>query len=345
MKVGLIARAEQRGLGVMTSAFYRNVRPAKTLIVDMAQLARGFPNDFAQYGPDATRVRYSPDGTLDGDAVRGWLEGLDVVYSAETFYDARLPVWAAEAGVATVLAPMPEFFRPDLNERTTALWNPTCWRHDTLPERATIVPVPVEPAPHEWTAGDGPLRVVHVAGHKAAMDRNGTNILATALPLVHRPMRVTVWCQDRRLPAIRARRNVDLDVRLGGVGDRWEMYRDADLFVLPRRYGGLSLVANEAAAAGLGLVLTDCEPNRDMPAELIPAAEGGELQTPGGSVRLHNADPRKLAALLDELAGDAERVAAMRAASRAWADGLSWGRLRAVYTDGLAGAARLASPR
>lgn len=342
MKVGLVARSESRGIGIMTADFFREMAPTKTLVVDMGPLARGFATHPDWY-PGATTVPFV-DGLLPERECRDWLDGLDCVYGVETWYDQRFPAWAAEAGVATCLHVMAEFYRPEMEP--TVCWAPTSWRLDLLPESTVIVPVPVEvrPPPNPRQTGDR-LRVVHVAGHRAAMDRNGTTIVATALPRVRRPMHVTIWCQDRRLPTIRGGEGVKVVRNLGGVTDRWAMFDGADLLVMPRRYGGLSLPVQEAMASGVGVLMTDCAPNRDWPVWPLRCSIGSTIATPGGEIDLFDADPRKLAADLNWLADHPEEVAVLREESRGWAARHTWEVLRPVYEQRLAEAVALVQPR
>lgn len=337
MNVGLIARADNRGLGTMTHAFYRAMRPAKTLLVELgAKTRQGFESWPERY-PDATVVDWDGD-CLDEPTVRCWLEGLDVVYSAETFYDVRLVEWAEQAGVATVLHVMPEFYRADV--RPTVVWTPTTWRRDTLPDSTRTVPVPVEfPDRGVDYFRDGPLRLVHVAGHRAAGDRNGTLIVLQALRMIRRPVEVRIFCQDPRMPSARGiSPRVRLATRIGGVEDRWSQYDDADLLVLPRRYGGLCLPVHEAAASRLGLVLSATSPNDDWPAMLLHARPGGSVRTAAGEIGFANVDPRILATAIDSLAQDPGTVERLRRLASEWANDHSWAALRPLYETELAAA-------
>jgi glycosyltransferase involved in cell wall biosynthesis len=340
MRVGLVARAENRGLGILTWEFHRHVQPARTLVVDMGPLARGFRPHLERY-PGATVVPF--DGAqLPEDEVRAWLEGLDVVYSAETFYDWHLLTWAREAGVATVLHVMPEFYRHAAEQLPAAdvVWAPTPWRLDHLPEDTRLVPVPVAtdrfgdpPAP------TGQLRVLHVAGHRAAGDRNGTLQLAQALRRVRETIRVRVLTQDPRLPPMKVPRNVQLVVEVGGRGDYWQLYDDADVLALPRRYGGLSLPVQEAMAAGLAVVMPDVNPNAWWPTIRVPATARGSLNTPAGPVPLFAASPAHLARRLDHLAANPNALAVARRDALLWSRRHSWHRLLPVYLSELEAAA------
>jgi len=343
MKLGVIARADRRGLAHVTWEAARHLAPERVLLVDMGRLSPGAIH--RDWYDDPTVVQF--DGTYLPEAeVRRWLAGLDVIYTAETPYDWRLPGWAREAGVGVVVHVMPEFWKAELRDSNpTAWWNPTSWRRDTLPESTRLVPVPYPVdrfgPPAELYDGTGPLRVLHPAGKLAAWDRNGTRLLFQALRGVRRPVHVTVTSQDGMVPrATGLPANVTVDVVKGDRPEYWTGYADHHLMVLPRRYGGLCLPALEGAAAGLGLVMPDCSPNGSLPlcAE-IGGTWGETVAMPCGPVRLFQPNYRHLALALNELADDPELVRDGQA--RAWGQAqlCSWEALTGLWHAELGAAA------
>lgn len=340
----MIGRAEDRGLGNLTWELHRNLGPDRTLVMDLGPLARGFPMHPERYGP-CVIVPWDghPLSELWERHIRGWLEGIDVLYSAETFYDWRIVDWARDAGVATVLHVMPEFWPGQLDGRPMpdVIWAPTTWRLDQLPAATRLVPVPValdrfvhwdNPSPV-----DGPLRVLHVAGHKAAADRNGTQLVTRALPAIRGPVHLTIAGQDGRLPSTgpRGRGAVTVAVRSRSVANYWELYRDQDVLLLPRRYGGLSLPVQEGLAAGLVPILPDVSPNGDWPAMLTPATERGQIATAAGVIPLASSRPADLAAAVDALARDPALLAMRRRLALEWAQAHCWSVLESLYLDEL----------
>lgn len=348
MKVGLIARGEDRGLGIQSWEFYRGMRPDRTLLVDMGELARGFPMHADRY-PDAVVAPFDQHQGLPEDIVRPWLEGLDVVFAAETMYDQRVITWCNDQGTATVVQLNPEFYKhpsdPNLLH-PTMWWAPSPWRLEHLAPNTRLVPVPValDRFHVEPSDPDGPLRVVHVVGHRAASDRNGTTEVLVAAGHLRGRTELTMITQDRRLPSPRvARRFVTTRNVLGGVADYWRMYEGYDVLVLPRRYGGLCLPVQEAMAAGLAVVMTDCEPQRSYwPVVLVPSREQGVLRTATGDVPLHLAHPAALAVTIDRLNANRDELAEWQARGRAWAEAHSWDAMRQFYEDELALAVEVA---
>lgn len=345
VRVGLIARGEDRGLGIQTWEFARAMAPERTLLVDMGEYARGFGIHHDRY-PDALVVRFDR-GTLPEGQIREWLAGLDVVFTAETFYDWRICRWADEAGAATVCQLNPEFLRP-LGEYAavpTRWWAPTSWQLAELPAGTRVVPVPVADDRFPFAAPerdpDAPLRVLHSVGHRAHSDRNGTGVLLSSLNNMRAPMRLTLAGQDSRMPTTRTRPNIALEVRTGGVADYWRLYEDQDALVIPRRYGGLCLPVQEAMAAGLAVVMTDAEPQASTwPVTTVRSRLGPVIRLPGGRLRPANAEPRHLAAALETFARDPEALAAAQARSLEWAEAHRWSVMRPLYEAELADACR-----
>lgn len=345
MKLGLLARAEDRGIGIQTWEFHRHMHPERTLVVDMGPLARGFEPHLDRY-PGATVVPFR-GGQLPEHLVRPWLEGLDVVYMVETPYDHRLLTWAAEGDTATVVHVNPEFFRwatEPLLARPTVWWAPSTWRKDQMPAEVEYVPQAV--ATDRWPVArhenaelhdDRPV-FVHVAGHQAVADRNGTRQLLMALRYLTAPLRLRLLGQDRRMPSrAPTSRHVTVESHLGGLRDYWRLYEDADVLVLPRRYGGLCLPALEAMGAGLAVVMSDAEPQRtDWPVVTVETRRSSTISTQGGPVTLVDTVPRLLAAAIDQLAMEPAVRMVYQVAGRTYALRHSWDRLAPDYRARLA---------
>jgi hypothetical protein len=339
MRTGLIARADNRGLGVLLWEAYRHLEPDRTLVVrEPGAEAKGFTPHLDRY-PGGTVVTVDPaTGRLPEEVVRPWLRGLDVVYTAETPYDFRLYEWCRELRVRTVCHAMPEFWRHELERglpRPDVAWLPTTWRAGLIPD-ARLVPVPVALDRLATRVRREPV-FLHPVGHRTAADRAGTTSVARALRLVHAPCRVVVATQDPEASRFRGlARGVDVEVRTGGVEHWWDSYDEASVLLHPRRFGGLSLPANEAAGAGLALVLPDVEPNRETwPGLYVPARPHGTLRAPGGEVTVYDTNAPALARAIDRLASSPDAVADLSAASLAWAQEHSWEALLPVYLDEL----------
>lgn len=315
MRLGLIARCEiARGISIQSKGFYDNMPVDEVLLVRM-------PKPDCAEAPDwyawqhTTQVTYDPKHhQLDEATVRAWLATVDVVFTVETPNDWRMPTWCREQGVRLVIQGNPEFVRhgrpgfEDLPHPDLWAW-PTSWRTDTLPA-GQMLPVPMSQDVPVWrTDVDGPLRLLHVVGKRAYHDRNGTDILVNALRRTTRAMEVTIVGLDGSLPKVEHRnQRLKVTYQPDGVTDRWDMYRNQDLLVLPRRYGGLCLPALEAGAAGLGVLMPDCSPNQELAALTIPVRRTEPITVAAGIIQAAVVNPLDLANLLDHLATDPAEV-------------------------------------
>lgn len=320
MRLGLIARCEvARGIAIQSKNFYDNMPVDDVLLVRMP---RPDCTEAPEWYPGATQVMYDmKNHQLDEATVRSWLSGVDVVFTVETPNDWRMPRWCREAGVKLVIQGNPEFVRhgrpgfEDL-EHPDEWWWPTSWRLNDLPA-GRVVPVPMtRPEDFEQVPSSGTLRVLHVVGKRAYSDRNGTDILVQALRRVRRKMHVTMIGLDGELPKVPAgptNRGLTVEYHPNGYPDRWGMYRNQDVLVLPRRYGGLCLPALEAGVCGLAVVMPDCSPNGELASLVMPVRRRVPLTFAAGTISTAEAAPIDLAALLDELAvspailGDAKK--------------------------------------
>ncbi|WP_280466816.1 glycosyltransferase [Nocardia cyriacigeorgica] len=342
MRIGLIARAENTGLGTQTWEFARHMHPTKTLVVDLAT-SRGrqlYPERF----PGAKIVQGLPDRAhLDE-----FVDGLDVVFTCETPYNYDLFTLTRAAGVGSVLQYNFEFLdylqRRDL-PRPTILAAPSPWRIDDVAGAVPLpVPVDLERFPPRERSGRA-ARFLHLVGRPAIHDRNGTADFVEALRYVRSTITVTIKCQDpayvNRLPLGLVPENVTLTVDVSDTPNYWDNYRDSDVLVMPRRFGGLFLPINEALAAGMPTIMPDISPNNTwLPHEwLVPARRAGEFRA-RSMIELYTVDHQALAAKIDQFAShDAFFVDAQKRA-RWIAEQRSWPILKPVYERILRQAAR-----
>lgn len=337
MRLGLLARSDPRGLGNQTRAVHDHLRPDRTLVVDMGDLGRGYPTHPHWY-PDALTVPF--DGhRLPELQVRQWLDGLDVIYTAETPYDHRLPTWCRQHGVALVVHLNPEFDHwttDPTKPPPDVFWSATTWRRPHHPQGTRIVPMPVAPHPRARLR-DGTGGFLHVVGRRAMADRNGTRIIWGSWRYTRQRQRWTITTQDR-LPMARPHRNIDLHVS-GPRDDPTELYDLGDILVLPRRYGGLCLPAQEAMAAGCPVVMPAVSPNLNWPILPVTARRGTTVRCAAGRVETAEVPPRELAKVIDELAEDPQTIRGLSAVSLDWAGRNTWDALRPLWLAELEAAA------
>lgn len=331
MRLGMLVRADDRGLGNMTWEAWRHLQPERTLVVRVGALTP-YEERLDRY-PDA-RVADWDGVSLAEDDMDWLLEGSDVIYTAETPYDYRLLELARLRGVATVVHGMWEFLRwavDDSLPRPDLFLAPSTWCYEAWPEPKALLPVPVALdrfAGRQRTQVD---QFLHVGGHRAHADRNGTNAVLAALRHVRRPAPLLIRSQSRVSVPTRVR-GVQVTAAIRDVEDYWRLYDQGDVLLAPRRYGGLSLPMNEAMAAGMAVIASDIEPqNEFLPGTALVGGPRRQQRAAAQIVPAIDVDPRGLAAKMDELVKEPELVAELSAASLAYAESISWERLLPSY--------------
>lgn len=311
MRIGLLARCDNRGIAYQTYEFYKHMKPHRTLVACLNDPL--WPEDTSRYNfHNVDFVSVGPDRVVDERKARKLLRDIDVLFAVETLMDWRIAEWAQDAGVRTVVQGNPEFYTHDrfgFPHPTRWVW-PTEWMINELPP-GQILPVPTP----DWcpVAAErpdmGPLRVLHVAGHAAAGDRNGTINFMESLQYIGSKVEVTVVGQDHWLPKPpRVPGTVDLHLYPDGVPERWSMYAAQHVVVLPRKYGGLCLPAQEACRVGCAVIMPDCTPNSMWPGPRLPARKGRVHNTPYGRVQTYDLDPRRIARKIDEYAHNRDHL-------------------------------------
>lgn len=304
MKLGVVVRADDRGLAHLTQEFARHMRPERVLLVDVDDPrfpTRLLDGDVVQ-AAQVFVAKFS-GGLLDGPIVE-FLKGLTHVYTAETPYAPDFFERARAMGVASVCHVMPEFDRftgerPTL--RPSAVWLPTRWRADLVEHSAIVpIPAPVAPRPRLRTQAH---KFVHIIGSGARPDRAGTLAVYDAIREGPTDVQWFLCAQDvrRGVPAqLRGCRNVTMQT--GSVVDRWSLYDEADVLVAPRRWGGLSLPVLEACASGVPVIMLDVDPMGDFASALIESRYAGQFDAPGGKVEIHEANRHALTAAIIDFA-------------------------------------------
>jgi hypothetical protein len=339
MRIGVVARGENRGIGIQTWEAVRHLDPAAVLLVDMGPYGQGFPNHWDRIvAPLLFHVEWGRDYRFDPGVLTAFFERIDVCYIVETAYYSDFYDLAREHQVATVLHTNPELHRPDEATQATQVWLPTPWRAEEVawftggPE-PRLVPYPV--AVERWPYPVGlyespPLRVLHVAGHAAYGDRNGTKLVAAACRDIDPELvEVTVVSQDDN-PALGPGAH-----RGATPADYWDLYDGFHVLAMPRRFGGLCLPIQEAKAAGLTVVGLDADPALFYEVLAVASTPDSYLDSGSGRVPIANAHPHDIASALTYLARHPDVVRQQQRRSRLWAEQHSWDALHAGWIEEL----------
>jgi glycosyltransferase involved in cell wall biosynthesis len=272
-----------------------------------------------------------------------WMQGLDVVFSAETFYGQHAFRIARNMGVKTVLQANFEFL--DRQDQPTLWAAPSLWRYNEWPNPKIHLPVPVETEHFTPTTATRASHFLHIVGRPAVHDRAGTIDTLRALQNVqHTDITVTITSQEpgyiRSLmltAGIKLPDNIDLHIREGDRADYWDLYTDQHVLIAPRRFGGLSLPMQEAVAAGMPVISTAVSPQKNwLPPEwLVAASPAGEFHAKQ-LIDLWTADHIALAEKISRFANNPVFYRQASEQAVAIAKSLSWSELKPLYEQVLA---------
>lgn len=339
MRLGLVARADNTGLGNQTLEFYRHMNPDKVMVVDIGSL-NGMVSNYDWY-PNAQIVRGFPNrGDIDA-----FLDGLDVVFVAETPYNYYLYEKARQMGVKTVqqynyefldYLAYPNYPNPDM------LLAPSKWNYDKVQVIADqrgikhmYLHCPVNRQKLQFRKIDSINKFLHIAGRPAAHDRNGTNTVIDAAPYMGSTS-VVITCQNQAHLNDYMQRSMHENIEYilsSDIKDYSELYDTADALVFPRRYGGNCLPMNEALSCGMPVMMTDISPNNQfLPRPwLTEAHKVGEFR-PRTVIDIYETDPKVLGETMRQWANlSIDDTIAMNNEADKLAESVSWETLKPQY--------------
>src|SRR5690606_6547336 len=141
---------------------------------------------------------------------------------------------------------------------------PSYWHLDTMTDRfgdyrVMHLPPPIDPREfavardNNLRRDTNTLKILHIVGTLAIHDRNGTLDLLAALRHTNSNFSLTIHSQHE-LPSEYYVDDSRVTYSIRNYEHSYEIYNDYDAVIIPRRYGGLCLVANEALMSGLPVI-------------------------------------------------------------------------------------------
>lgn len=345
IRLGLVCFGSDTGLGLQTRAYYEHLQPSKVMVVDLSEYNH-MPVHREWY-PDAWRIARGFPADKDCDE---FVRDIDCLFVAETPLNYRLFNLARQRGVKTVLAYNYEFLdyltaaeqryprlpRPDVFLAPTQ-WNIQHVQRVVGARNVQHLPLPIDVAELPQRTITTGRRFFHIAGRPAVHDRNGTLDYIRAVRMAHHLMpdaEFTLYCQQPT-PEIQ-RELAGSPINLVGHVDRQaDMYLDGDVLVLPRRYGGLCLPAQEAVGCGIPVLMPNISPNNSwMSADwMIPVSQRLYQFTARSPITVYSVDVRALAQRMVDLYRNGEKVVAMHHQAQELAQTMSWEALLPKYEE------------
>lgn len=309
MRIGLIARSDHTGLGNQTRNLAYMLKPSKILVVDSRSFSDGNVQHDSWYsGFNA----YKTQGWPTNYEVRSFLRGIDVLVTAETFYNPLFITMAKSLGIKTFSQYNFEFLdnlrdrnypKPDL------FLAPSYWNVEEMKEygitNVKYLPPPTDPrrfaeARQKNFRTNGKV-FLHIAGKRAAHDRNGTDVLLSALQYTKSQFKLVIRAQfDQQFPTMSNDSRVTYSFE--NVEDESELYKEFDAMIMPRKYGGLCLPMNEALMSGLPVIMTNTSPNNKvLPEKWLVDCYTEQMIMTRTLIPAQHADLKALAAKIDWL--------------------------------------------
>jgi hypothetical protein len=311
LRVGLIARSDNSGLGNQTRELAYMLNPSKILLIDSYSFNK---NDQHPEWYKAYNVRKN-SGFVSDKIAEEFLKDLDVVISCEIFYNKNFPTIAKNMGVKTILQYNYEFLDNLQTPRLPlpdVLLSPSKWNIEDVVSKfgkfCKVLHLP-PPTDHRLFEKARELnlkktkKILHIAGKVAVSDRNGTDTVIEMMKYSKEDFVLEIRSQSKLKYNIHDDR---IKIITENVKKQEDLYSGYDAMVLPRRYAGLCLPMNEALLSGLPVFMTDVSPNNQvLPSDwLVESYTIGKLMT-RTVLDVYSADPIQLAQKIDSyMTGD-----------------------------------------
>ena len=315
MRLGIIARSDNTGLGNQTRELVKMLNPDKILLIDSEHFNGNeqHPEWYKDYNVTTTL-----SGFPTKPEVIEFLRNIDVVLSCETFYRQDFLHYAKRRGIKTILQYNFEFLlnmsNPDA-ELPDVLLAPSLWNIEQIEKmvngrcRVIHLPPPTDSTLFENVRQNNMSkdhnRLLHVGGKFAAKDRNGTQTVLEMLKYSKASYELVITTQ--KFPELNLK---DSRVTLNNSNpeNREELYNGFDAMLLPRRYAGLCLPMNEALISGLPVFMTDISPNNLLlPKEWLIKSEHINSFQAKSLVDVYDGNPEHLATIVDEYMNNKDR--------------------------------------
>ena len=310
MKLTIIARCDNTGLGVQSRNWVRLLRPSKIILIDSTPFNGNKQNgDWYKEGDIWTVYGFIKDHYIDK-----LLDDTDVLLTFEVPYNYTMLKRARERGIKTILQNNWEFTDylkdpslplPDL------LVNHSYWhledQKNIWPEITEYCPTPLFIEDFNDILAENlnrkdKIRFLHIAGRNTHEDRNGTNDVLQAISLIPENVdfELVIKTQTTEVKEIEDPR---VKIDRNAPDDEKELYRNFDAMIMPRRYAGACLPMNEALASGLPVIMTDIDPNNKiLPKHWLVKAEKKTSFLARTVIDVYSADHTDLAGRIAQFA-------------------------------------------
>ena len=323
LKIGLIARCDNGGLGRLSQDFYENLPIHRV----MALTVRDRENHLDRF-PGAINPE---KGVPSLEEIDAFLEGLDMVLTFETPYNWNIFSRAKERGIKTVLIPNYEWTPYKLTVDPDLLLCPSQFDYDELKGMGIDIeylPIPIDRKKLPFKLRKKAKTFIFNNGHGGYLGRNSYVELTQAIPLVKADVKFIIRSQIYPPDMINDSR---VEYQLGDTLHE-NLWKEGDVFIHPHKFDGLSLPLNEAMSSGYPIITTDMAPyNGILPKELLIEPDAfGETKIER-TIKYAVISPLKIAEKIEYIAN--KDITELSNKSNELAELWSWNNLKDKYLE------------
>lgn len=280
LNIGIIAYSTSTGLGYQTLDYCNHLNPAKILLIDLSSL-NGMEQHPEWYNKFPHVILCSGFPTME--IIEKFLQGLDLIFMAETPLNFLMLKRAREMRVKSIIHYNYEFLSYVSNKNLPTpdlLLAPTSWHlYDVAclsMARVERLPLPIDKTKIPERSITEVKTIGHIAGRVATNDRNGTMSFLNMVKKMGNSFKYVIYIQTpKETKGVELYDEINKEIKrtirdvpnlkvVYDIEDNTEMYKEMDLLVLPRRYGGLCIPMLEALSAGIPVIMPNVSPNEDL---------------------------------------------------------------------------------
>lgn len=296
MKIGFLARANNRGLGNLSWEFHRHLKPHKTLVLsiskDHVDKSR-FPG-----------ARFAARDCFDTADMKWLVEDIDVLLTIETPYKHELFTLAKQRGVKTALVVMYECLPKEEPKKPDLYICPSDFDlEEVKDEKHVFLPCPIALDRFKPVKGKKIDTFVFHNGHGGGKKgfRNGSDIFFKAIEHVKSDAKFLVYSQ---IP-LDVEEYDNVKVVIKDVPNYFDLWGEGHVYVHPHRFNGLCMPIQEALACGMPVITTKFGLYADMMPEewTIEPTKKYRKSIFQREIDIYEMDPKDLAKKIDEFYG------------------------------------------
>jgi len=321
-KLGMVLRNDTGGLGNLSEAFYKHLKPDKYIVIEYdGALSCG------RFDTSPNRASAIVHGTLadlkhkiTDDMMIQFLRGLDALLCFETPYNWRMFDIARELGVRTYLMIMYEWTINPIPSKPDVILVPQNWYQpeiEAMGRETHFIPLPVDRDVYKFQKRSTATTFLCNLGRykKSTMDRDGASLVLKAIPLVKNKDAKFILRTSQSWPyRIVSGMDPRIEVDCNPKKDAADNYKHGDVLLIPRQHEAMSMPCQEALSCGIPILTTGLNPHAaGFPQSwLIPHTDERPLKL-NRMIKRVTVTPEDIAAKIDQWAGrdisaDSERA-------------------------------------